>query len=41
MGKSKFQEKKAIDILIVEDSPTQAKQLKYLLENHNYSVVYC
>lgn len=27
-----------VDILIVEDSPTQAEQLKYLLEQHHYSV---
>ncbi|HUV51089.1 MAG TPA: response regulator [Anaerolineae bacterium] len=26
-------------ILIVEDSPTQAEQLKYLLEQHNYTVL--
>jgi hypothetical protein len=28
-----------IDILVVEDSPTQAEQLKYILEKHLYSVV--
>ena len=28
-----------IDILVVEDSPTQAEQLKYLLEKRLYSVV--
>ncbi len=27
------------DILVVEDSTTQAEQLKYLLENHNYKVI--
>lgn len=27
-----------IDILIAEDSPTQADQLKYMLEQHNYHV---
>ena len=31
--------KEKIDILIVEDSPTQAEQLKYLLEKHHYSVL--
>ena len=28
-----------ITILIVEDSPTQAFRLQYLLENHDYNVV--
>jgi len=31
--------KEKIDILIVEDSPTQAEQLIYLLEKHHYSVI--
>lgn len=31
--------KKKINILIVEDSPTQAEQLKYLLEEQGYDVV--
>jgi len=30
--------KEAVEILIVEDSPTQAQQVKYLLEQHLYSV---
>jgi len=30
--------KKDVEILIVEDSPTQAEQLKYLLERHGYAV---
>jgi PAS domain S-box-containing protein len=30
--------KKKINILVVEDSPTQAEQLKYLLEEHGYDV---
>jgi len=38
MEKGVLQNKKRIDILIVEDSPTQAEKLKYLLEKHNYSV---
>lgn len=29
---------KQVNILIVEDSPTQAEQLKYLLEDHGYTV---
>lgn len=29
---------KDVEILIVEDSPTQAEQLKYLLERHGYAV---
>ena len=29
---------KQVEILIVEDSPTQAEQLKYLLEKHKYKV---
>lgn len=28
-----------VKILIVEDSPTQAEELKYLLEKHNYTVL--
>jgi PleD family two-component response regulator len=31
--------KKKLDILIVEDSRTQAEQLQYLLEKHQYTVV--
>ena len=31
-------EKEAISILAVEDSPTQAEQLKHLLEQNGYSV---
>ena len=31
--------KKKINILIVEDSPTQAEQLKYLLEEQGYDVI--
>jgi response regulator RpfG family c-di-GMP phosphodiesterase len=27
------------EIIIVEDSPTQAEQLKYLLEKHNFVVL--
>jgi CheY-like chemotaxis protein len=27
-----------VEILIAEDSPTQAEQLKYLLEQHGYKV---
>ena len=27
-----------IEILVVEDSPTQAEQLKHILEQHDYSV---
>ena len=30
--------KEVVKILIVEDSPTQAEQIKYLLEQHSYSV---
>lgn len=30
---------KQITILVVEDSPTQAEQLKYLLEEHGYTVI--
>src|SRR3990170_786229 len=30
--------KKDVEILIVEDSPKQAEQLKYLLERHGYAV---
>ncbi len=32
--------KKKVEILIVEDSPTQALKLKYLLEEHNFSYVW-
>ncbi len=28
-----------LEILIAEDSPTQAEKLRYLLEEHGYSVV--
>ena len=38
MDKSENQLKK-VDILIVEDSLTQAEQLRYLLEKHQYSLV--
>lgn len=31
-------DKKKVDILVVEDSQTQAEQLKYLLEKHHYYV---
>lgn len=31
-------ELKKVDVLVVEDSPTQAEQLKYLLEKHPYIV---
>src|SRR6185503_16287206 len=27
-----------VEILVVEDSPTQAERLRYILEQHNYSV---
>ncbi len=30
---------KDLKILIVEDSPTQAKQLQYVLEGHGYEVL--
>jgi PAS domain S-box-containing protein len=39
MEKSVLQSKKKVDILIVEDSPTQAEKLKYLLEKHHYNVI--
>lgn len=39
MDKSIFPIKIEVDILIVEDSLTQAEQLKYLLEKNFYSVV--
>lgn len=39
MEKDKSLDKEKIDILVVEDSPTQAEQLKYLLEKHNYNIV--
>jgi CheY-like chemotaxis protein len=29
---------KDIEILVVEDSPTQAEMLRYLLESHGYVV---
>ena len=32
------QENRRVDILIVEDSPTQAEELKYTLERHNFDV---
>ena len=38
MAKSDFQKKIDVDILIVEDSPTQAEHLIYLLEKNNYKV---
>jgi signal transduction histidine kinase len=38
MEKDQFQDRKKIDILIVEDSPTQAEQLKYLLVKNGYNV---
>ena len=31
--------KEIVQILIAEDSPTQAEQLKYILEKHNYRVL--
>ena len=38
--KTKKNAVKEIDqILIAEDSPTQAEQIKYLLEKHNYKVL--
>jgi C4-dicarboxylate-specific signal transduction histidine kinase len=33
-----MEKENALEILIVEDSPTQAEKLKYLLENHGYRV---
>ncbi len=33
------EEMKKVDILIAEDSPTQAEQLKYLLEKYNFTVI--
>jgi hypothetical protein len=30
-----------VEILIVEDSPTQAVQLRYILEQHDYRVSFC
>jgi DNA-binding response OmpR family regulator len=39
MDNSVPQIKSEVDILIVEDSPTQTEQLKYLLEKNSYSVV--
>lgn len=39
MYNSVLQIKLEVDILIVEDSPTQAEQLKYLFEKNCYSVV--
>ena len=32
---------KKTEILIVEDSSTQAAQIKYLLESYNYKVISC
>ncbi len=32
-------DKSKIEILIAEDSPTQAEQLRYILENHGYQVI--
>ncbi|MDP2371988.1 EAL domain-containing protein [Rhodoferax sp.] len=37
--KSKNSSHNVIEILIAEDSPTQAEQLQYLLEGHDYKVV--
>ena len=39
MGKSVLEIKEKVDILVVEDSPTQAEQLKYLLQKHSYNVI--
>jgi PAS domain S-box-containing protein len=41
MGKKIKIPGQSADILIVEDSPTQAAQIKYLLENHQYKVEAC
>ncbi len=41
MGKKIKSPGQSADILIVEDSPTQAARLKYLLENHQYKVEAC
>ncbi len=38
MNDNKNQKNEINQILIVEDSPTQAEELKYLLEKHNYNV---
>ncbi|MBT9612570.1 MAG: EAL domain-containing protein [Burkholderiales bacterium] len=37
--KARKKESKCIEILIAEDSPTQAEQLRFLLEEHGYGVV--
>lgn len=37
--KSKNTGNNTVEILIAEDSPTQAEQLQYLLEGHGYKVV--
>ncbi|MDP2337069.1 MAG: response regulator, partial [Bacteroidota bacterium] len=39
MKNKKNSENEVDQILIAEDSPTQAEQLKYLLEKHNYKVI--
>ena len=39
MKDKKNAENDIYQILIAEDSPTQAEQLKYLLEQHNYKVI--
>ena len=39
MEKSSTPNKKEVDILIVEDSLTQAMQLKYLLEKNKYNII--
>ena len=38
MSEERNPNKEPVEILIVEDSPTQAEQLKYLLEHHHYKV---
>jgi signal transduction histidine kinase len=38
MSVDKNSTKQRVEILIVEDSPTQAEQLRYLLEQHSYHV---
>jgi len=38
MGQNPTEQNKRVDILIAEDSPTQAEQLKYLLETQGYNV---
>lgn len=37
--KSKQQQNNTVEILIAEDSPTQAEKLQYLLEKHGYAVL--